>query len=95
MFYRNGRETRKVDTDIDKQAEGIVSFIEKQRSIIKEAQEGYKKATTDADKVAVMKNFLTKKSALQSSLPNREAHCLFSIGPGTATVITTVTVLAL
>jgi hypothetical protein len=81
-------------TDAHTQAENLVTFIEKQRDIIKEAQEGYRRAQTHQEKVKVMKDFLTKKAALQGSLPHRESQCLFSIGTGTATVATAITTVA-
>jgi hypothetical protein len=81
-------------TDTADQAKNLVAFLEAHRDIIQEAQSAYRNATTNDEKVAALNNLLTKKAQLQASLPPRESKCLFSIGPGTATIVTTVVVSA-
>jgi hypothetical protein len=82
----------KMSTQTTQQAENFVTYLEAHRAMIREAQEGYKNAKTHEEKVRVMSSLLTKKSQLQTASPPRDAKCLFSIGSGTATIITTVTV---
>ena len=79
---------------VSEKAKNLVAYIEGQRSIIKEAQDGYRSAKTANEKEEVIKRFLTRKSELTASLPNKTENCLFSIGTGTATILTTVTVTA-
>jgi hypothetical protein len=81
-----------MSNDTTTQAENLVNYLESQRAIIREAQNGYKKAKTHEEKVSVMSNFLTQKAQLRTAAPPRDSKCLFSIGTGTATIVTTVTV---
>jgi hypothetical protein len=76
-------------SDTTQQAENLVNYLESQREIIREAQNGYKNAKTHEDKVSVMSNFLTQKAQLRTAAPPRDSKCLFSIGPGTAITIAT------
>lgn len=74
------------------QAENLVNYLESQRAIIREAQNGYKNAKTHEQKVSVMSTFLTQKAQLRTAVPPNDSKCIFSIGPGTGTVLTTITV---
>lgn len=78
-----------MSSDTTQQAENLVNYLETQRTIVREAQDGYKNAKTHEEKVKVMSTFLTKKAQLRTAAPPRDSKCLFSIGTGTATVLTT------
>ena len=60
-----------MSNDTTQQAENLVNYLESQRAIIREAQNGYKKANNHEEKVSVMSGSLTQKAQLRTAAPPR------------------------